>query len=202
MQKAPENDILERLHESLASLASAFSIVTGVHCRVCIKEVFCPDIEVEPKKRALRVRTVVRSLSTEDEATETESDWVDKNTDFEMIFTQPKKATCNCFFSNNLSTVKNYQNSHWTQEVWDKNDFPYISAIVWPIRKLLTAPVDGTLHQEHDCLGFLCVDSKARNAFRKRFDFSVGAGYADTLYALLKTYRDQRPATAGELEKK
>lgn len=185
-----DNAFLEHVTDSVRALASAFSLVAGVHCRVCIKELFCPDEKVKPKARALVTKTLSRS---EDEPDQDypgdEQNYVWDNTDFLLLFRKPEERK---FFCNNLLELQGYKNSHWTPEMIERKEYKYVSTIVWPIRKTLKAPVPEIhpFHERHDCLGFLCVDSLARGAFRKRFDVWVGAAYADVLYAVLKGWKE------------
>jgi len=57
--------------------------------------------------------------------------------------------------------------------------------MVWPIRRMQTN--DGAL--EPDVLGFLCVDSGARGVFNRRYDFEIGAAFADVLYVYILRQR-------------
>ncbi len=174
------------LQQSLSSFSSAFSIITGVHCRACIKTLSCPDPKVEPKARALIVETLSRSEDIPEPKAEYPQDYVSDNTDFLTLFRGPNEP---CFFSNDLTKKRNYKNSHWTKATWETRQFDYISTIVWPITNPLHVPPqqEDALHESPAIVGFLCVDSLARGAFRKRTDYPLGAAYADALYVVLKS---------------
>lgn len=171
--------VLEILTKSIKNFASAFSLTTAVHCRACIKELRWPE-DVDPQDPHLGVvSTLCRSQDGPPPPKEFPPvDTVSDNSDFLVLLRQPHEQT---FFSNNLLKARGYKNSHWTSEVHKRKEYPYISTVVWPIRKEIISQTDRT-DRYYDCLGFLCIDSKARNVFRKRFDKEVGAGYADALY--------------------
>jgi hypothetical protein len=182
-----EDTILTCLAESLRKLAAAFSLITGVHCRVCLKDVYCPDPNRRPMTRALQIRTVCRSEYTR--SYDEKEDWVTDNTDFEELLRHPDTRY---FICNNLPELKGYKNSHWTSETWDRADFPYVSTIVWPVRKRLqgSAPQVTPVGEKQECLGFLCVDSKGRGTFSERFDVWLGAAYSDALHGFWRQWKN------------
>lgn len=182
--------VLERLRHSLAALSAAFTLIAGVRCRVCIKEVSC-ETEGQVTAHTMSVTTLCRSETTPEPEPVADKDWVSDNTDFEDLFLGNAPRW---FFDGNLPKRPGYKNSHWSQETWAKKDFPYRSTIVWPIRKTLYGVNDSRKNAEaaQDLLGFLCADSKARHAFSERYDAYLGAGLADAFYAFLKCWRERQ----------
>ncbi len=176
------------LRNSLKDFSSALSLIAGVRIRACVKEL---SIEESPaaahKIRSMYVFTLCRSEDVTEPKSKSGQDWVTENSDFRDLFDNEKER---CFFSNNLLALNGYDNSHW--ETGEKN-YNYVSTVVWPIRKrfLKETPGASQFHERHDILGFLCIDSKAKNIFWKRYDFFVGAAYADTLYSVLKFWKAQ-----------
>jgi hypothetical protein len=198
--------ICDYLKGSLHSLSAAFSLITGVHCRVCIKELICSNPKAEPKDRGLVTRTLCRSEEVPEPPMADSEDWITENSDFYLLFKNPEQR---CFCRNNLPRLlpKGYRNSHWTSDVIESKCFPYVATIVWPIRKSLPKMGQsvGALHEDHDILGYLCVDSSTKNVFEERYDFGLGAAFADTLYSLLRTWREWKtvyntPGIQGEAD--
>jgi len=186
-----ENTFKEHLLSSVKSFSSAMTLISGVHCRVCIKDIVCPDPSIEPIERALKVETICRSEESSITDRQTQDDWISRNTDFNDLFMEPSKRF---FICNDLNKLAGYQNSHWTQVTRVKKEYEYFSTIVWIVRKVFQGKVNfvESYHPDHDCIGFLCVDSMARGAFRRRFDVNLGMAYADALYIILKSWREKK----------
>ena len=53
--------VLYRLQVALQAFSSAFSLITGTHCRVTVKQLFCTDSNPTDLARSLKVRTLCRS---------------------------------------------------------------------------------------------------------------------------------------------
>lgn len=189
------------IKSALQHFASALSLVTGVHCRVCVKDLFCPDVAAQPngtdaaavqsRERALRVRTFMRSEDAPEPA-ENNDDYVTDNTDFLTLL---RSSNLKCFFSNDLYKEPAYTNSHITQEMIQQRKLPYVATIVWPLRKRTELEGEAkehhghVLHRQH-IRGFLCVDSRTRGVFQERYDADLGAAFADALYLVLMEFTD------------
>ena len=171
------------IQSSLASLSSAFSIVTGTSCRSCIKIIKHDDAQDPPvfyTETLRRNRKIPKTQNKDDPAQ------IDHNTDFNILYATDNEE--NFFFAGNLLKRKHYDNSNWPSKHDEreafikKKKYKYVSTIVWPIRE-----------REGDdapkVIGFLCVDSMARNAFWRRYDIDYGATIADVLYPILLEYR-------------
>lgn len=182
--------IIRNIKASLEYMSSAFSLIAGIHCRMCIKEIY-GDPSEQHGARSLRVCTLTRSEVGPTGERFPEPDWLVDNTDFEELFKNPERR---CFFENNLLELKKrgvYKNSHWTEERLGKKDYDYFSTIVWPIRKAMEVPVPQVeaISERQDLIGFLCADSLAKGKFSRRFDFWMGAAYADILYVAIKALK-------------
>ncbi len=176
------------IEEALSFFASSFSLITGVHCRSCIKTIeYEGDREDE---RNFYVSTFARgstppSGDPQEPTPRHEKDWLSENSDFLLLF----RTKDNKFISNNLGKLDGYQNSHWPDGLVEREKFiknrkyDYVSTIVWPIRKRNIQ--ERTLAVN----GFLCIDSKTQGAFGYRYDIDVGAIFADSLYFFLEGYR-------------
>lgn len=176
------------IEEALSFFASSFSLITGVHCRSCIK-----TIEYEKDRgneRNFYVSTFARgstppSGDLQEPIPRRKKDWLSENSDFLLLF----RTNDNKFISDNLGKLDGYQNSHWPDGLVEREEFiknrkyDYISTIIWPIRKRNIH--EGTLAVN----GFLCIDSKTRGVFGYRYDVDVGAIFADSLYFFLEAYR-------------
>ena len=99
----------------------------------------------------------------------------------------------NYFYQNDLELFskelekqgKHYKNSNPN---W-KND--YVGTIVVPIR-IDTNNLYNKENGSFDLIGFLCVDSKSKNAFtvqQEAFNVGIMKSFADILYVLLSQYR-------------
>lgn len=185
---ASVEDFGPHLRFALTSFAKAFSIIAGADCRAAVKFIYndngslsaiTPDTA---SLRALKVRTLDRDAGSlvSDAARDESSDWVTENTDYERLILNAGKDRY--FLSNDLRKESPYKNSHWRAD--ERRD--YLSTIVWPIQR-----------SDHDVRplalnieGFLTVDTLATRVFRRRFDFEVGAAFADTLYGVLRVWRE------------
>lgn len=183
-----DDTILQFIKISLTNFSQSFTLITGVHCRVCIKQLVFYNDQAEPKERGFITNDLCRS---EDEPTSVNQgiDWISDNTDFYDLLNNQKGY----FFHGNLPGYKGYKNSHWTEDVWSSKKFPYVSTIVWAIRHTDQPNSDFVFGQ--DTIGFLCMDSKARNAFNERYDIDIGASYADVLYMILNVMLDRQSNT-------
>lgn len=193
LQRGGNSEVAIKHHvqEALRSLSVAFSLISGTRCRVCIKILYIPEerpTEVLPGRtreflRLWAVKTYCRSDDTDEHpnSRQNDPDWVSDNSDFENLLVQPdKKSTSRCYFQNALPYL-GYKNSHYTESEMKNGEMAYRSTIVWPIRKKIPLTPDA----ESDILGFLCVDSAAKNAFRKSHDVEIGSACADALYMFL-----------------
>lgn len=185
-QHLAEN-IKNTIQSSVADFASAFSVITGVHCRACIKRLCYRDVDEsstdDHDERSIFTIDYCRDISTKrKQKNKLDSrDFVTENTDFLALLRNPNMKA---FFSNDLPHYPGYQNSHWTPDIWRDRKFDYVSTMVWPIRKLLNP--SGPSDPDKDYIGFICVDSSTRGVFIHRYDLWLGASYADMLYTVLK----------------
>ncbi len=196
----------DKLQDAVRHLAHAFSLITGVHCRACIKHLVVHPEAPPPIERALAAQTLVRSEGPTDHDDATDVDWLTDNSDFLVLFRSPNRRF---FCGQDLPAMLNdgYQNSHWTQEVIQEERYEYRSALIWPIRKRRPASIDDaeSIHPYQDIFGYLCVDSLGRKIYQPRYDFSVGAAVADSLFPLLSAIHLEQTArtvrTVGEPRK-
>ena len=175
------------LQMSLKSFAAAWSLVTGAACRVCVVELYCENANAEPKDDAFCVKVRCRHEMLKER--EGPADRLKDNSDFYLLWSDPAERW---FMCNDLTkALKNgYRNSPWTPDGVAQKTLDYFAACVWPIRKwLVPIPSEGESHKTQDLVGYLCVDSKTRGIFRDRYDFHLGAAYADTLYSFLTIWR-------------
>jgi hypothetical protein len=172
-----KESVFSNIQSCLNQFSKAFSIITGVSCRACIKTII-------KKGNNFYVETFARS-DTQYNKKDDDLDRIDKNTDFTLLFDYENHF----FFSNNLDNEKAYINSHWPRTDSEirrfvKNkEYDYIATIVWPIRGKTTS-------KKPEIIGFLCIDSKTRGVFNRRYDKDVGALVADALYSILRAYRN------------
>jgi len=174
-----ETIIIGMLQQAVAHFSTAMSVIAGVSCRCCVKEIIYENEDRPASIYNAAVRTIARSSladTSRDQRKRGEYDRISDNSDFRVLFDD---TGATCYAQGDITKVQGYQNSHADQGV---KSLPYRSVCVWPVKKRLLGS-DGL---DDDLLGFLCVDSKATNAFRERYDEALGAAFADTLYPLLR----------------
>jgi len=191
------DDIMNHLQRSIDSFASAISLISGHACDITLMELFFHDsMSTEDSfERGFYVTRICGSKDAPIMSPPHGYHWVDLNTDYKRLLESPEKI--NCFFSNNLIDLQYnvpYRSTHWPQENIDESGPPFLATMVFPVRKMVSsdaqdkvnAEVTAEGEEQTPVLGFLCVDSKARNAFNSAFDIELGLAYADVLYMMLK----------------
>jgi hypothetical protein len=157
--------------KAAAALQSYFSAASRHKCRVAVKDVLTTE------GQELAVQTLCRGTEPEEGDREwalPRVDLVAENTDFNEIF-----AGARFFFSNDLTKVRGYRNSHFTSQM-RPHEYPYRSVMVWPIQR------------EDELIGFLCVDSPDKRAFDRRLDQPIGRSVAFAMYSALSQFREGR----------
>lgn len=198
-----ESDVFVRGHlqTSLKSFAAAFSLIAGAACRSCVKDLVCVDAIATRKDEGFVIQDLCRDEVLPGSPGASGPDKLTDNSDFLSLWTDPRQRW---FTSNDLLDELNrgYRNSHWSPEMVAKRKIDYLSAFVWPIRKTLppSGPPGTTATCTQDLLGFLCVDSRSRGIFLERYDFHLGAAYADTLYSFIKSWRHHSATRASPEE--
>jgi len=179
-------EFVGHLQKAIDGFSDAFTTILGKASRVCVKQTRPFDRE---KTGPPIVFDLVRSHADIEYGREN-YDLIQENTDFEDLL----ERKVNVFYSNNLIDLYeagSYKNSHWKDGIPDPP--PYVSTIVWPIRKLRYG-----VSKIEPLLGFLCVDCAIPDAFPAipdtlsagRFDHDVGFGaaFADTMYHVLQPW--------------
>lgn len=201
IRKQSNNIIFKEAEKIVTSFATAFSLITSVRCRACIKLIRLDEtqkdyasLSKDEKERILYVETWTRDVDSNlfSPAGEEPKHWIYSNTDFKQLFDAQNPATNKYFLENNLPKKHNYQNTSFKLygEPNEKWTLPYKSTIVWPIRRI-TSKYERDEEQftdKQDVLGYLCIDSDARNVFNDRYDIHVGAIVADSLFVFLRRY--------------
>lgn len=193
-------------------LSAALTLISATHCSVCIKAL--KNADATAADTHLEVVTLCRDTNSEVRETSTGGHvhFADQNTDFTHIHERLGTPTGH-FLSNFLPSIPGYQNSSFASygrpaqinwpiigtifrdATWP---LPYKSTVVVPISTVRTEPKYGKL------VGYLCVDSRSRGAFRRRYDVEVLFAVAGCLYDVLGQYWDLRWGNAGnkdELQK-
>lgn len=193
--------ITDEFSRILTQIAVAISITKGVNCRSAIKILGKLNVNAEVTPENAFVRTLARDLASahtckEKDELEGKNNLVSENTDFTMII----KRLVLFFFTGDVNNEGNYINSSKT--FWEKinpsvnqlrEKSPLFKKIVgiYPYRSVMVFPIKGSLGEVTDnmpILGFLCIDSKAKNCFNPRYDVDLGASFADSLYHALRAY--------------
>ncbi len=179
------SQIEDLITDALGHYANAFSLITGVCCRVCIKELICFDPKAAQPEHRYVVKTLLRSATANGEVEPSPNDTKDcisNNSDFLYLYRNPNEKR---FIVDNILNENGYQNSH-SHPPGNLSSLPYRSVCVWPIKKRFGVISNKKKDREDDLIAFLCVDSMARGAFNDRYDVNLGAAFADTLYPIIK----------------
>lgn len=180
---------VQRCGAACEEAAAGFTELAGDTARVVLKEVYSVDVGTHQR---MAVRTV--ASSDRDALVGFDSiDWVDENTDFELLRT----STAEVFDSNDLTRDLDggYRNSHWSPDKlkeWKRTgEYPYRSTVVWPIRVKIhhEGAAIGGVQQTWSLAGFLSVDSKKPGVFNLEAVRPIGAGLASAAYTGLSRYR-------------
>jgi hypothetical protein len=159
-------EVLRFMKTACGDMARSFSDALGTECRVCVKEIRDGDHD-RP-----RVRAVVRSNRAVG-SEESESHYIDENTDFDELYKQGKKF----WFSNDVDDFPAYINSSPNRK--------YRSTIVWPI---LTRSIDNLGGEPFAPIAaFLCVDSDPPGVFDEQIHIPLGWSVADAIARALET---------------
>lgn len=173
----------EQATNACKELRQAFRSVTGVSCRVTLKEMFIPVEEQDSGRNRVAVRNIVSVGSRQSTPRREGTDWVEENTDFAEIVAGSRSH----YFSNDIfaELSKGYRNSHWGPDTVANartgQDLPYASTIVWPVRSLVTELGPKAVWST---IGFLCVDSKETGVFASSLDVEIGEILAQAFYAV------------------
>jgi len=185
-------------------LASALTRISRKDCAACVKLVENdPSLSDQASIDPL-ARTFCRDDSSRDREQKTFAvkHWIEKNTDFRVLFDQLGTSAPDNFFCNNLPKLPVYLNTSIPEShVQRRSKFPpfdwyyrhkdwvlpYRSTVVFRIAKLL----EQKNAQSLSIVGFLCVDSKTTGTFSKD-DVSLIRSIADCLYRPICRYSQLR----------
>jgi hypothetical protein len=197
-----QNEFERHIQDILDAVAQAFSIATRTTCRACVKVISVDpsapsldSLDRDRRARHLLVRTLIRDSVSQIPGKDTTADFLTENEDFHQVFLEPSRRV---FFENDLVARRkkgHYSNSHFPSDFdASKDPWPlqYRSTMVWPIKMLGQS---SNLHDDHEILGFLCVDSPSKNVFVERYDFEAGALVTDALYMFMKAFFDSNSPT-------
>ncbi|WP_272078393.1 hypothetical protein [Mycobacteroides abscessus] len=167
----PTAIVRDLLRESVVSLETTASVLSGFRCRVCIKLMY--DHTDESKRTQRAVKSIVRSNTVKADL-RNGPDFVDANTDFSEILNNRKPY----WFSGDIhddsrAEIAGYSNTSHSR--------PYHSVIVWPLRTFEIRSVDYPRDGKGNIIGFLCLDSDAIDAFRADREVKIGWWFVDTL---------------------
>jgi len=158
-----------------------FSDITGVVCRVTIKQLSDND-DIIREQAGVYVQDLCRSSV---QRPSLDYDLVQANTDFEVLFEGLEgHFLCNAIAA--LQAAGQYKNSHAV----NGQPLGYNSTIVFPIRKVLNAPLRrrvGDNRPWHDLVGFLCIDAKESAVFHDE-EVDLAGMIADLLFISLRPF--------------
>ena len=171
----------ESLKCYLDSIARAYTLVTGTHCRVSIK-LLGGDSGQELYVKTLCRDSVSSKQSEEKDASEGKKHLIVKNTDYNLILNNGRDF----FLNNDIKKDSGYTN---TSKEESNGELPYSAAIVVPISckryTEVSTQEEGTSTTRDTVLGFVAIDSSARNTFTEKYDVQMAAMAADALYPVL-----------------
>jgi hypothetical protein len=179
-------------------LAHTFSIITGIRCSTCIKVLDSNPKENIDGKVKISVSTFCRDEASEDRGKsdpEGAAHWLDQNSDFLDMFKTIDKPKGGTYFANNLPSKYNYTNTSFDIYGGKPKDIPipiirgFTRNITWslPYKSTIGAVIYPIIPSTKDdrLIGFLCVDSGSRRAFRKRYDIELIRAISGALYPMM-----------------
>lgn len=186
----------ELLRFILDRLTICCSTVVGARCRACIKGFHEPG-ELSANVKELidnsHVRVVCRDSVTEEEwhalrSKPSEAEPVRYNSPYRELLSDPARGSWlagdmpKMHAQGLFETTSREKYAVIGGRGWS---LPYRSGIVWPIRVAGSlSSADGIDNFGHNVVGFLCVDSMKKNAFRPYVDTEIGALIADLIFIL------------------
>ena len=181
-------------------LSTAFSLITGTRCSVCIKVLNREPIKLNEGIRDIAVSTLCRDENSKDRQTRGKVviHSLDKNTDFLEIFKNLEKPLGGVFICNNLPARHEYNNTSF--DYYDKlKEVPIpiirtlVRRILWPLpyKSTVGAAIYPMNPSENDkFVGFLFVDSRSRNVFCKRYDVSMVRSISSALHPMIMKWTE------------
>lgn len=199
----------ERVRDSLqdfsTKLADAFSKITGTRCSACIKLVDQPAAEDDAE-----VYTFCRDGRSDIRRHENGDvdHRIDENTDFLHIHNRRQP-----FFENDLLALEEYRNSSFKIHRGDDRHYVHegsawfswaeqarealpLAKPRWELeyRSTIVVPISPPASREGDFpdyLGYLCIDSNKRNAFKEDQHTAVCASAASAVYPVLHRWHEE-----------
>jgi hypothetical protein len=179
-------------------LADAFSLITGARCSVSIRCLSSAHGDLESFAFARSSYQCERRKYNDNESNDVEGEkiihYIKNNTDFHEIIENIGKIEGRYFICNYLPLKKDYQNTSF-KTYGAPSRFLFMRPFNWslPYRSTLVVPICPDIADRRtadDLLGFLCVDSRRSNVFKKDYDTDLMIGMADGLYDLIEMVQE------------
>lgn len=176
-----EEIVTDQLSDILTAIATAFSIVTGHNCAVCVKEV-----------RGDEVRTIARDIFSSatrrriDVKKNIEGQKIDDATGAQSVIRQTINHG-SYYLGNDLPRLYKkglYKNPGQHGDKWM---LPYSSTLMVPIRYVPKHQRTPRVTDEPDqtvIWGLLCIDAPSRKCFRNSIDPDLAMAFADALFSM------------------
>jgi hypothetical protein len=198
---ANSDHLLEACRNLCGNVATAFSVLTGSPCSVCIKVLAEEQFE---ERTRLRVVTMCRDNQSSDmrdypQATPVKH-WLDENSDFSRILQHISTPRGRFFISNRLPFYPGYRNTSFANYGGDPGgDIPGFRGLYrlwrWPLpyKSVVESPICPGISSKRspdNLVGFLRVDSPRMFVFKEKFDTEILMGVADGIFTAVEKYLD------------
>jgi hypothetical protein len=181
-------------------VAQAMELISATQCSVCIKALKNADAGSNDVRLEIVTLSRDKDSASREVSTRSHPHYLDQNTDFTHIHERLGTPT-GYFLSHYLPSVPGYRNSSFAAYGRPVDiPIPIIGAIVrdlrWPLpyRSTIVVPIstEQSTATYGKLVGYLCVDSRARSAFRRRYDVEVLFAMANCLYEVVGRYWELR----------
>lgn len=193
-----ETEINQSLQLICNQISTAYSIITGTRCSVCIKVLDGNPSEIIDGNSKISVSTLCRDDTSKERGKndpEESVNWLDHNSDFLEMFETINKPRGGTYFVNNLIGKYDYRNTSFESYGGKPKEVPIpliryvIRNLTWnlPYKSTIGAviyPVEPTPQLDR-LIGFLCIDSGSRGAFNKRYDLELLRAFSSALHPMM-----------------
>ncbi len=181
-----ESQFDDLMTKCLDQYSALMSLVTGCACFSCIKQV---ELQPSPSEDdALNVTVLARSTGSP--IADSRKHLLRENTALLELWKTPEQKAV-IIGDASRHYADGFKDPHLDEDKRRGTSLRYSSLLVVPIT--CTVRSDAIGRTCRDIVGYLCVKSKTRQVFNKRYDAQLALGIADTLYPLIK-YRNRRIA--------
>ncbi len=187
LEKIEDKEFIETMVFFCNNLKKIFDKKTKNNCSVSIKVPVKGNVNEATKVFNLcrdSVATKIRDTTSYSSINHT----IIGNTAYQKILNNILKGNKEKlhYLNNNIPNSSDYENT--SREAYENKLLPYESELVYP---LLPHDIDNK-SKSYECIGFICIDSKAKNSFDEKYDVALISGVADGIYDTIVLRNQQK----------